>query len=297
VAVADKSCCADPRLGVDGEGRLPFVGQDYDWKVLDNPDGSSTLLIYAYPFLYNPLTTNATYCRSYRFDLAFSDSPLAVTGLQVQGDAHPLGGPVAVDLQIENRGERRDVSVSAVVKRSDTGEVVSGLLLRTLQQMAGPASFSAEWDSEGFPAGGYEIEVVLTDVEGSVLERRTATFMLGVVSGEITSLAVTPTHFSVGQPLSIALSFRNTGDVPATGKATVNVSDGQGDPLAQFSHDFTELSPGQTLTFSDVWSTAGAAEGQYYLTANVLFDGAAAGPLVREVGTNRYVYLPVVKKP
>jgi len=296
VAVADKSCCADPRLGVDSEGKLPFEGTDYEWKVLDNPDGSSTLLIYLYPFSYNPLTTNAAYYRSYRFDLAFSDSPLSVTSLRVQGDAHPLGAPVAVELQIENRGEPRDVTVSAVVKRPDTGEVVSGLLLRTLRQMAGPASFSAEWDSEGLPAGGYEIEVVLTDVEGSVLNRRTITFMLGAVSGEITSFAVTPTHWSAGQPLSIALRFRNTGDVPATGKATVDVSDGQGVPLAQFSHDFTELAPAQTLNFNDVWSTAGAAEGRYYFTANVLFNGAAAGPIVREVGANRYVYLPLVLK-
>ena len=296
VAVADKACCADPRLGVDGEGELPFEGMDYEWKALDNPDGSSTLIIYVYPFVYNPLTTNATYYRSYRFDLAYGDSPVAVTALQVQGDAHPLGAPVAVDLQIENRGERRDVAFSAVVKRSDTGEVVSGLLLRTLRQMAGAASFSTEWDSEGFPAGSYEIEVVLTDVEGSVLDRRTVTLMLGVVSGEITSFAVTPTHFSAGQPLSIALSFRNNGDVPTSGKATVSVSDGQGDLITQFSHDFTELSPAQTLTFNDVWSSAGAAEGRYYFTANVLFNGAAAGPVVREVGTNRYVYLPLVLK-
>ncbi len=296
VAVADKACCADPRLGVDGEGELPFEGTDYAWKVLDNPDASSTLIIYVYPFLYNPLTTNATYYRSYRFDLAYGDSPLAVTGLLVQDDPHPLDAPVAVELQIDNRGEPRDVSVSAVVKQADTGEVVSGLLLRTLRQMSGPASFSAEWDSAGFPAGGYEIEVVLTDVEGSVLDRRTVTFMLGTVNGEITSFAVTPTHYSVGQPLSIALSFRNTGDVPASGKATVDVSDGQGVLITHLSHDFTELSPAQTLTFSDEWSGAGAAEGRYYFTANVLFNGAAAGPIMREVGTNQYVYLPLVLK-
>jgi len=296
VGVADKASSTNPRLGVDGEGRLPFEGKDYEWKVVDNPDGSSTLIIYIYPFLYSPLTSNVTYYRSYRFDLAYQDSPLHIASLQVPGETHPLGSPVGVDLQIENLGEPRDVSVSAVVKRSDSAEVISGLLLRTLRQMAGPASFSAEWDSAGFPAGLYEIEAVLADPEGSVLERRTATFTLGSVSGEITDLSLAPPRWSPGQPLEIALTFRSSGDVPATGKATLDVSDGQGEPVTQFSHDFSELPPGQALTFRDVWPGMGLIGDRCYVTANVLFNGAAVGPVVKQAGADVYVYLPLVLK-
>jgi hypothetical protein len=296
VAVADKACCADPRLGVDGEGNLPFADRDYEWKVVDSPDGSSALVIYLYPFIYNPLTANATYYRSYTFNLAFDESPVVVTDLRVPGEGHRLGEPVAVDLQVENRGEPRDVVLSAVVKRADSGEVVSGLLLRTLVQMSGPASFSTTWDSAGLPAGDYEVEAVLSEMEGRVLNRRTITFGLGVVSGEITDLHVVPEHFTPGQPLDITLSFRNTGDVAVTGKAMVAVSDGQGNPVAQFSHDFSELPPEQVQTFGDVWPTGSAPEQRYSFTGSVVFDGAAAGPVVKEASTYPHCYLPLVLK-
>jgi hypothetical protein len=146
------------------------------------------------------------------------------------------------------------------------------------------------------PAGGYEIEVVLSEVEGRVLNRRTIAFTLGVVSGEITTLDVAPEHFSPGQPLDIVLSFRNTGDVAVTGKATVSVSDGQGNPLTQFSHDFSELPPAQMRTFGDVWPTGSAPGQRYYFTASVLFNGAAAGPVVREASTYLHCYLPLLLK-
>jgi len=54
VNVADKSCCAEPRLGIAAEGNLPFAGIDYDWKVVDQGDGSAMLVITLYPFRYNP---------------------------------------------------------------------------------------------------------------------------------------------------------------------------------------------------------------------------------------------------
>jgi len=296
VAVADKTCCADPRLGVAEAGNLPFAGKDFAWKVVDKGDGSSDLIIDIYPFTYNPLTTGVDYYRAYTFALDFSESPAAITSLTIEGETHRLGEPVQVDLALDNSGEPLDVSLSAVVRRAAGGEIVGGLLLRTLKQLAGPASFAAQWESEGFSAGGYEIEVTLKDQGGNTLDQRTLSFILGEVSGEIDSFAVSPAHFSIGQTLNLALTFRNTGDMSVSGKATIGVSDAAGQPVAQFSHDFSDLAAGEDISFADVWPTAGAERGRYYFTANVLFAGAAAGPSTRTASTERYGYLPLLRK-
>jgi hypothetical protein len=69
-----------------------------------------------------------------------------------------------------------------------------------------------------------------------------------------------------------------------------------GNPIAEFSHDFADLPPAQSLTWSDTWPSAGAAGGRYYFTAGVIFDGAAAGPVIRWASADRFGYLPLSLK-
>jgi len=76
----------------------------------------------------------------------------------------------------------------------------------------------------------------------------------------------------------------------------VRVSDGQGNPVTQFDHDFEELAPGASLAFEDTWNTAGDAEGRYFFTAGAVFNGAAAGPVVRSASTTLAGYLPLTMR-
>jgi hypothetical protein len=296
VAVADKSCCADPRLGAADAGNLPFAGKDYAWKVVGNPDGSANLIIDMYPFVYNPLTAGVAFYRTYRFELQTSQSPLSITALEVPGAEHRLGEPALVNLTINNQGEPQDVAVNAVVKRAGGGDSVGGLLLRTLQDLAGAASFTAAWDSAGAAPGVYEVEVTLSDPQGSILEQRAVTFLLGVAGGELSDFSVTPARFDVGDVLRIAYSFQNTGDLPATGAITLRVSDSTGAPITQFIHELEGVEPGSTVGFSDEWASAGAPAGRYFFTLQALFDGASAGPLTRTASSYRHGYLPLQLK-
>ncbi|HBY95325.1 MAG TPA: hypothetical protein DEP84_15465, partial [Chloroflexi bacterium] len=296
VTVMDITSRGTPRLGVADGGTLPFSGQEYAWHVVDNPDGSAILVITIYPFTYNPLTMNATFYQNYRFDIEYTDSPVTITRLRTDRGTYPLGAPVQVELTAQNVGDAQDVTVSASIKRSDTGEVVGGLLLRTLKGMAGVASFTPMWQSEGFEAGDYEVEVVLRDVEGTVLDRQTETFSLGLVAGEIADFTVAPRQFKIGDPISISLTFRNTGDVAATGKTVVNVFDHEGNLVDQYSHDFTDLAPLQTARFANVWQTAGVSAGGYYFVATALFNGTSTDPMTAAVSTEARVYLPIISK-
>ena len=296
VTVMDITSSENARRGVADGGTVPFAGQEYAWHVVNNPDGSAILVIIMYPFTYNPLTTNVTFYRDYLFDIAYTDSPVTITRLQTDGDTYLLGAHVQVTIETINTGGAQDVTVSASVKRSSTSEVVSGLLLRTLKGMAGPASFSPSWDSEGFEAGDYEVEVVLKDAGGAVLDRWTETFSLGLVAGEITDFAVGPQQFNIGDAINASLTFRNTGDVTTSGRTTIKVYNNDGGLVEEFVHNFTNLAPSQQTTFNDVWNTGGKTAGRYYFTATVSFNGNAAEADTVQVSSFTTKHLPSVVK-
>ena len=294
VSVLDKTSAPGARLGVAGPGELPFAGKDFDWNVEDYPDGSSALAIHIYPFIYNPLTLDSQFFHSYRFDIAYGQSPVAITDLHVEGERHRLGEPVQLSFQIENSGEPRDVSVSAEIHRAGMSEIVGGLPLRTLTALRGSAEFAPIWESAGFPAGSYEVEVVLRDSAGAVLNRRATVFALGVPDVQILSFNAGPRRFTPGQNLSAALSIRNMGDMPASGAATVRMSDAGGALLGEKTYSFSDLAPAASTAFRDNWPTAGLPAGNYYFVADVTFNGGAAGPASAMVSTYRLTFLPAL---
>jgi hypothetical protein len=116
------------------------------------------------------------------------------------------------------------------------------------------------------------------------------------MAGEITRFDVSPAHFSLGEPLSLELTFANTGDLAASGKAVVQVRDAAGVLLDERTYDMVRLAAGQTAEFTGLWATAGRAPGRYYFTANVFFDGESAGPAQATASTDLYAYLPLIMK-
>jgi len=102
-------------------------------------------------------------------------------------------------------------------------------------------------------------------------------FRLGVSSGEITSLTVTPESFDVGDELDISLAFNNIGTVDISGAAVIRVQNEAGDIVQEFSHNVTDLAPDDSMNFDDTWDTSGAEQGTYHISGLVFYDGQAAG--------------------
>jgi len=164
-------------LPPDGnEGWYPK--QDYRWRVWDNSDGSTTMVIVMYPFYYNPETTDVKFYQNYRFDIKYIISNVEITRLYTDKDAYEPGDEVTLDMWLNNSGETQDVVVSTVIKQYGSNEVVNGLPLRSLKNLVGDASLTAEWDSGGTAPGNYYAEVILTDTAGNMLDKKVATITL-----------------------------------------------------------------------------------------------------------------------
>nr|QNO54193.1 Tol-Pal system protein TolB [Methanosarcinales archaeon ANME-1 ERB7] len=275
--------------GADGSEKLEtpsestgaewYPEEEYHWEVIENPNGSTTLLVMMYPFYYNPLTTDVEFYKNYKFEINYTTSNVEIAALRTDKDTYQQGDDVLVNLWLNNSGDAQDVLVDAVVKAGGSGEIASGLLLQTLRGFEGIASFSPHWDSSGVDPGYYFVEVTLKDISGDVLDRTTEMFRLGISFGKITSFTATPECFDIGDEIEIEMAFENNGTVKITGTAVIRVLNSTGYATEEFRHNVTNLTPSGSVSFSDAWDTSGAeAVSSYTIIGYVLYDSRSTDP-------------------
>lgn len=168
-----------PELPIEmKEGWYPE--EEYDWRLWENVDGSTTLVIKLYPFYYNPETTDAKFYTNYRFDIEYIVSNVEITALYPDEDIYAPGDQVTIDIRLNNPGEKQDVVVSILIKQYGSDVTVAGLPLRSLKELVGNASLTAEWDSSETEEGYYYAEVTLSDTTGNTLDKETAGILIEV---------------------------------------------------------------------------------------------------------------------
>jgi len=274
---------------------VPGVPAPYEWTLSENADGSTPLVARMYPFRYRPLTTDVEFTKNYTFAIESITSTMAVDWLETDMDVYTQGLPVHVDLWLENTGTAQDVIVEATIRRGTSDELVEGLPLHILDDLAGEASLALEWDSSGFETGDYYVDIALRDLEGNLLDRDSQPFRLGIVQGQVTALTATPDLFKVGDTIDISMTLNNLGTVPLTGTAIVQVQTADGSAIVDtFTHDVAALQPASTVMLNDVWNTSGVTESDYRIVGYLLYDSTATPPETATIGTRTRVYLPLV---
>ena len=157
-----------------------YPEEDYSWRLWENADGSTTLVIAVYPFYYNPETTDAKFYKNYQFDIEYVVSNVEITSLYPDKDSYVPGDEVTLDIGLHNPGEMQDIIVSIIIKQYGSDVTVAGLPLRSVKELAGNASLTVEWDSSGTEDGYYYAEVTLSDTTGNMLDKETVGILIEV---------------------------------------------------------------------------------------------------------------------
>ena len=240
----------------------------YEYEFNTRPDGGSVLALTLYPFYYNCLTTDVEFYKDYTFAIDAVETGMRIALFTTDRRHYTPGDPVKVQLALKGSEVPADTVVEVLVKDESSGQVVDGLLLRTLNSVSETAFFSPEWDSSGFPAGSYYLEANIRDTTGNILQSRKKSITVGGLSVDIGNFSASPG----GSGVNISLSFKNTGSVETSGKAVIIVQDEHGVQVAKFSHDFSGLLPSASLNVTDAWETSGVPPGVYRLQAYIKYD-------------------------
>jgi len=259
---------------------------DYTWRNLKNTDGSYTLNIIIYPVSYDPETLKLIFYKHYEFEVKYITSSVEIKSVTTDKYAYKPKDILKADIYINNPGTSQDLILAPVIKQYGSGEVVDGLVLKSLKDFTGEAMVSLEWDTKETPYGYYIIEVTLFDKLNNYLDKNTADFFIGETLVNTISFSVSPKHFSIGDNIDINLKFKNDGTVKTSGSCIFRITE-LDNVLEEFSHDFTDLLPGSTLEFSDKWDTVSAKKGiQYKIIGYVSYSGRTTPPQVEIVSTN-----------
>ena len=207
IAIAGNAVTEAPQTP-EGSGSEWWPDRNFDWTVIQNPNDTTTLAINIYPFYYNNATTDVRFYKNFEFDIHYTTSEVEITEIKTDKIAYEQGQSVAADIYILSSSDKPvNVIVDATIKSGDVD--VDGLPLRTLKGLNGMVSLSYQWNSTSFEPGNYIFEVALRDPNGTLLDRKTEMFRLGISSGEIASFTATPECFEIGDNININMAFNN----------------------------------------------------------------------------------------
>jgi len=244
---SDYVCTPEP---YDGPIEDFYPDYDFNWHILKNSDGSTTLNINIYPFSYNPLTTHVKFYKYYEFDILYTNSDVKILRLQTDKKTYEQGEKVKINVDIHNYGLVKDVIFEGSILKHGTANFVDGLLLKSLDNFNGSASYTAVWDSNDFECGYYNIDVILKDFNGVILERISQRFRIGICSGIITDFDINPKDFNIDDSVSIFVEFKNIGTISIDGTCIIEIVNYKGEIVQTFLNDITNLQPGETIPFN-----------------------------------------------
>jgi hypothetical protein len=292
-------CAGCPELPppplLDTANWVPPLDPKFEWSVDVNPDGSSTLFLKVYPFFYNPTTTDVQFYQDFTFNVNTYPVPVSIVEMETDQTTYPINGSGVITLLLNNAGASADFFVDAAIVQPVSGDVVSGLLLKSVHALSGTASLQLPFSGSGIPTGDYAIRVRVLDAESRVMDSATTAVALGIRSGVVTTLSA-PTFFKPGQSIDAALTFNNAGDIALNGVAYIEVyPSGSVTRTAIFTQTISNLQPAQSITFPAVWNTTGVSNGDYRLIGYVKYtENLTSNAQEVALSTTAKVYLPLV---
>jgi chitodextrinase len=278
------------RLDPYREDPLPmtrgYYPQDqYEWNVLEEPDGGQLLNLYVYPVHYLPGKELVVFYPRFEFEMDVAATTVSIDGIRTDKPTYDPGDEVMLELVLANTGEEQDVSAEARVRRTTGSKPVPDLKAMRLS-LGEHDTVRLVWSSSKQQPGEYEFEVSVRDSRRRELDRAQTWFRLGRPQAEVIGFKADPEQFKVGDDVELAFSLRNTGTCRLSGEAVFEVM--AGESLVNRSvQAFGDLTTGSSRQFSETWSTDGASEGLVYdVVALASYEGTATLAERAEVSTN-----------
>ncbi len=254
----------------DMAGRFPE--RDFSWKIVENIDGSSTLLLTIYPCSYSPEAQEMYLYSEFTFEVPVIKNHCFINRIAVESDPIEHGAPVSIDVDIVNSERPIDVELSlALCKYPSEGRPVDPQS-RHLLAIGDFYSFTGQLETGGTGPGYYIVTAIIRDRDGNLLHRQSELVRLGQTDGRIDRLTVGEDLVVNGEPVNYAMHFTNTGTVPLSGSVIFVVKDKNGHRVYRSIREMDFLQPGDSAGFDGVWDTSDTGPGMYQMVCYAKYD-------------------------
>jgi hypothetical protein len=281
-----------------GHDWSPNFDQPFRWDLSYHQESGATLKLVVYPFYYDPAAQYSEYYRHFEFEVETIPSTLTIIEAGTDKAAYSPGDVVNLSLLVSNDSSTPiDAVVSGTILRGSTGEPVDGYMLTAMLAIVGSGVVDLTWywsDALVIPAGDYTIDILIEDMLGNRLAQHSLGLRLGKTLGEITTFDVSTAVFEPGDLIGVDLVFTNSGDLPISGEAVIQVQSEVGEIVSTYEMPFADLASGASLPFSYSWDSTGAAEGDYRVLGFVKYDSQTTPVVSARFSTNLEVFLPLI---
>jgi hypothetical protein len=265
-----------------------YPDKDFEWKIWEEPDGGSNLIILMYPFYYNAETLESKFYANYKFDIEYVYTQVSVTSLTTDKYIYDPGENVGIKINFANQGDSQDVILFVTVKKEISDEVIFTFPQKSIKKLSGKDSISVTWEPKKIPTGDYMVEAKLKDEFGNILDSEIYSFRVGKILGKVHDFSVLPEYFSIGDKIKLSLKFENAGSCDLNGNCIFQIKEGK-KTIKDTIQEFTDLQPGKFSNFSYSWDTKDAKKGAiYHIFGYVYYNGTATPAEYRVVSTNHF---------
>ena len=174
----------------DGLGWFPE--KCYEWQVIKNANGSSSLVITVYPLKYNSKTSEIRYFKDFEFDIDYTQTTININEVLLN-EEYDFGEVAEAEITLENSGTSdKVVLLSGEIMSYLDGNRVAGTQLQALTLRPDETATTISFNTNGLSAGYHSLQVMVEDNTGAQLDFTKVRFKVGKSEVQVTDLSAVP---------------------------------------------------------------------------------------------------------
>lgn len=274
-----------------------WPGYDFNWRVNQNDDETSTLLLQVYPFWYYKEAGEGVFYRDYSFDIITSATQTESLNLSVDKPLINIGDEIKIHHVLNNDGTVPQ-NLFLVTEIQKVGHVhsVDGLPIRFLNNVLGIVDIEQSYLTSNLSDGDYLVRTSLIKEDGTLVDSASVPFTIGVIAAETDNFTVSQSNFQPGDSLIFEFDLTNVGSEVIIGEVVLQVIGSKPLPEVILTQEIDNLDPQKMTHIIFDWLTPVNPEDAYKVISYLNYGPQTTEPMEIYIQLEKNIYLPMISK-
>lgn len=274
-----------------------WPGYDYNWHILQNSDGSSSLQIQVYPFWYYKEAGEGVFYQDYSFDIITSSTQTRILNLTIDNSTYNFGDEINISTIISNQGiEPQDILLATNIRIMGHEYSVDGLPILLLNDVQGIADIDQTYLTNSLAKGDYLLDVMIYDKNGIMLDSASVPFKMGLYVAKTSNFTISESSIQPGDLISFGLDLVNVGSEVIDGEVILQVFGSERSPVFELTNEITNLVSQENKHVELNWLTPLDLKGNYKVITYFIYGPQTTEPMEIYIQTEKKIYLPIISK-